>query len=164
MIFMGLALVHFWKYWLLSRNSLRRLRSYYPAKILKLWIFPLCTLEKFKVLEFLLEKRSVISLVYCMPFKFHIIDTWKNHKPSMELWFCSVYNVKAAPYLVPNHCTVINFLWVCCFPFCGCYVSLFSCRNNCKIIIAFMLHKFTRNILSAHWKFWLISVQSRGNS
>ena len=98
--------------------------------------FPLCTLEKFKVLEFLLEKRSVISLVYCMPFKFHIIDTWKNHKPSMELWFCSVYNVKAAPYLVPNHCTVINFLWVCCFPFCGCCLSLFFWRNNCKVIIA----------------------------
>ena len=39
-----------------------RLHSYHPAKIPKNWIFPLCTVEKFKFSEFLLDDKNATYL------------------------------------------------------------------------------------------------------
>ena len=38
------------------------MRSYHPAKILKIWFFLLCTVEKFKFSEFLLHDKTISTL------------------------------------------------------------------------------------------------------
>ena len=54
------------------------LHSYHPAKILKIWIFPLCTEEKFKILEFLLDDKNISLFLNYFYFRRinNFIDLW----------------------------------------------------------------------------------------